>query len=168
MKKLLILLFLPPFALFGQTNNTNVNISNSKSAMEIMAEQKKLEGITYLGSGEYKLTKIGGSGFVRLEKIKSKALEEIAEIARMENAESEIIRIEEVKTTVGVLPKIYVTYRLIDKQGNILINEDETQKNTENAKKELIDLKELLDMGLITQEEFDEKAVELKKIILGK
>jgi hypothetical protein len=28
-------------------------------------------------------------------------------------------------------------------------------------------LKELLDLGIITQEEFDKKAVELKKIILG-
>jgi hypothetical protein len=33
--------------------------------------------------------------------------------------------------------------------------------------KELKRHKELLDMGVITQEEFDKKAAELKKVILG-
>ena len=37
----------------------------------------------------------------------------------------------------------------------------------EDAKKELIELKEYLDLGIITQEEFDKKAVSLKKILLG-
>jgi len=37
----------------------------------------------------------------------------------------------------------------------------------EKATEELKKLKELLDLGLLTQEEFDKKAVELKKIILG-
>tara|TARA_B110000259_G_scaffold95903_1_gene110952 strand:- start:1187 stop:2032 length:846 start_codon:yes stop_codon:yes gene_type:complete len=37
----------------------------------------------------------------------------------------------------------------------------------EDAKKELIELKEYLDLGIITQEEFDEKAMSLKKILLG-
>jgi len=40
-----------------------------------------------------------------------------------------------------------------------------TQKN--DAKKELIELKEYLDLGIITQEEFDKKAVSLKNILLG-
>ena len=38
----------------------------------------------------------------------------------------------------------------------------------EDARKELIELKNLLDMDLLTKKEFDEKAVELKKIILDK
>jgi tetratricopeptide (TPR) repeat protein len=37
----------------------------------------------------------------------------------------------------------------------------------EKATEELKKLKELLDLGLLTQEEFDKKAVDLKKIILG-
>ena len=39
--------------------------------------------------------------------------------------------------------------------------------NKEDAIKELKSLKELLDLELITQEEFDKKSKELKKIILG-
>ena len=37
----------------------------------------------------------------------------------------------------------------------------------EEAKKELVSLKEYLDLGIITQEEFDKKAVGFKKILLG-
>tara|TARA_B100000767_G_C19750421_1_gene530554 strand:+ start:1622 stop:2299 length:678 start_codon:yes stop_codon:yes gene_type:complete len=39
--------------------------------------------------------------------------------------------------------------------------------NKEDAKKKLMELKEYLDMGIITQEEFNNKAVSLKKILLG-
>ena len=39
--------------------------------------------------------------------------------------------------------------------------------NKEDAKKKLMELKEYLDMGIITQEEFNNKAVFLKKILLG-
>ena len=48
--------------------------------------------------------------------------------------------------------------------------DDESQDNSslsiEHAKKKLIVLKEYLDLGIITQDEFDEKAKPLKKILL--
>ena len=48
--------------------------------------------------------------------------------------------------------------------------DDESQDNSslsiEDAKKKLIVLKEYLDLGIITQNEFDEKAKPLKKILL--
>ena len=37
----------------------------------------------------------------------------------------------------------------------------------DDAKNQLIEIKGYLDLGIITQEEFDKKAVELKKILLG-
>ena len=36
-----------------------------------------------------------------------------------------------------------------------------------DAKKQLLELKKYLDLGIITQEEFNTKAVSLKKILLG-
>ena len=46
-------------------------------------------------------------------------------------------------------------------------NKNDKQTLKDRAKKELIELKEYLDIGIITQEEFDKKAVFLKKILLG-
>ena len=40
-------------------------------------------------------------------------------------------------------------------------------KSKEDAKNKLIELKEYLDLGIITQDEFDEKARPLKKILIG-
>ena len=51
------------------------------------------------------------------------------------------------------------------------INKSEQKQEALNSKEVAIDelkkLKELLDLGIITQGEFDNKAVSLKKIILG-
>ena len=41
------------------------------------------------------------------------------------------------------------------------------ERNKEKAKKQLIELKELLDLGIITQKEFKKKSASLKKIILN-
>ena len=45
--------------------------------------------------------------------------------------------------------------------------QNENEKEKEKAIEELKELKGLLDLGLLTQEEFDKKAAELKKVILG-
>ena len=53
-----------------------------------------------------------------------------------------------------------MTYQVFNQDGSSVLTKEE-------AKKELIELKEYLDLGIITQEEFDTKAVSLKKILLG-
>ena len=45
--------------------------------------------------------------------------------------------------------------------------ENGSESNKNEAINEVKQLKELLDSGILTQEEFDKKAAELKKIILG-
>jgi len=39
--------------------------------------------------------------------------------------------------------------------------------NKNEAKKEILELKEFLELGIITQEEFNTKVIGLKKILLG-
>ena len=51
-------------------------------------------------------------------------------------------------------------FRLKDSFGNLIITKKE-------ARKKLLDLKELLDLGLISQTEFDNKAQALKQILLN-
>ena len=52
-------------------------------------------------------------------------------------------------------------------QAEILYKKQQIESAKDVAMKELKRHKELLDMGVITQEEFDKKAAELKKVILG-
>jgi hypothetical protein len=167
MKKILIL----PFILFltttyGQVNQTT-NIRVGKSPAEILADQKKAEGMTYLGNGEYSLVRVGGSGFISTKKLAKKAIEKIEDIANRANAQYEIINVLEYKSTMGVLPKVDVRYRLLNQDGSSIVSKEESSKNKEEAKKDLLDLKELLELGIITQEEYDKKAKQLKTILLA-
>ena len=57
-------------------------------------------------------------------------------------------------------------------QDQVVANSDSNKQNQsdsvrQNAIKELKELKNLLDLELVTQEEFNKKSKELKKIILG-
>lgn len=49
----------------------------------------------------------------------------------------------------------------------MVLNKDDAKADKKDAKQELLDLKDLLDMGIITQEEFNTKAKALKKILLA-
>jgi hypothetical protein len=60
-----------------------------------------------------------------------------------------------------------MTYQLFNKDGSKALNDEDNQQLKDKAKKELIELKEYLDMGIITQKEFDKKVESLKKILLG-
>ena len=65
---------------------------------------------------------------------------------------------------------LIILYRLIYFIYKIIFNgkNKNSSKNKENVAEELIKLKELLDLKIITKEEFDKKSNELKKIILDK
>jgi hypothetical protein len=70
------------------------------------------------------------------------------------------LNIQEFKTTVGVTPKVKINFLLYNTDGSLKITKDE-------AKKELMELNELLKNGLINQAEFDKKAIGLKKVLLS-
>ena len=60
----------------------------------------------------------------------------------------------------GVFPKGIVVFEIVNVDGSKVISSEE-------AKNKLIELKEFLDLGIITQKEFDKKVESLKKILLG-
>ena len=163
MKYILFFLILSPIFSFSQTQvqetKTNIEIGN-KNGYEIIADQKKSEGLVYLGSGEYLITEIGGSGFIGLSTLKKRAIEKIEKFTTNSNSTFKILNTQEFKMAVGVLPKVKVNFLVYNEDGLLRITKEE-------AKKELLELNDLLKNGLINQSEFDKKAVGLKKILLS-
>ena len=161
MKILSIFLILSPLISFAQTqvNKNNIEIGN-KSLYQMVAEQKMSEGLTYIGSGEYLITEVGGTGFVGLSKLKKRAIEKIEKFVVNSNNTYKILNTQEFKTTVGVTPRVKINFLVYNTDGSLKITKDE-------AKKELMELNDLLKNGLITQAEFDKKAVGLKKVLLS-
>ena len=150
MKKLLILLLIVPMIGFSQDTNANVNLNQTIGFA-------KTQGLTYLGGGTYKIKKksIGFRGKKWLEK---DIRNQIEELAKRQGLKYEIINVESY-TTGSLDPNVEISFKLKTLDGTTLVSKEE-------AKKEILRLKELVNLGIITQEEFDKKVESLKKILL--
>ena len=173
MKKLLIILMFVPLASFGQNNNTNVTVKSGEEsivskALDINQKMRDRKATNYLGDGIYEIFRIGG-GTAKKNKEDFMMMELTADanqLVILKGAKSfkivykdfdKMIRLQRSAT-------LNVKIQLLDDKGNPKLEKNEAK---ENAKKQLIELKEYLDLGIITQEEFDKKAESLKKILLG-
>ena len=160
MKNLLFLLLFIPLVSFGQDVNLNVD---KKVEFTEKKDVKGGMGLNYQGSGLYTLGKeandISSKGkFVKVQnELKNKILAEIVEFTTINKYKYEITLVENLGR---YLPQVIVTFKVFNKDGSLVLNK-------EDAKNKLLELKEYLDLGIITQEEFDKKAVSLKKILLG-
>jgi hypothetical protein len=182
MKKLLLILLLVPMVSFGQDEK----IKKGKAYIIPMGKGIYQSSIT----GKTGFTSTGKLKTRALAKGKEFAKEKNAEleVISFETVEQSFMVFPQAIMTFRL---VYETQEInnpndpnkitITTTGNIMNNNQETtisrppsqpsdsQKNNKKkiAIEELKELKGLLDLGLITQEEFDKKAAELKKIILG-
>ena len=163
---------------FAQTQNINVTVKEKKDPLEgfdeAMAAKKaeyreiqKEVGVKYLGDGEYKMTKVYDNGLKRRKKIQIKVNEDLETFSNNKNADSyRVINTELARNGLDWW-RADVVFTLLDNKGDLILNKDDAKADKKDAKQELLDLKDLLDMGIITQEEFNKKAKELKKILLA-
>jgi len=175
MKKLLLFLLLVPMVTFGQNN---VNVKNStkiegpKTNGQIMVEN---EGMSYLGEGLYRMQQTGSTDMAGYKRQVKKALASIKSHSDGLGLNYKIISQEKRKIPGGIgIPRAIINFMLLNKDGSPYESEEDkklkikdAQLEKEYAIEQLKELKGLLDLGLLTQEEFDKKAAELKKVILG-
>ena len=164
---------------FAQTQNINVTVKEEKDPYEQLNkdldaanarlfEARKEEGVKYLGNGKYKIIVINDNGFKRKKKFNLQVNESIQQFANNNGATNYEILYTQLTKPSGLLYwRGEVDFNLLDNSGNLIIAKKESSANKKDAKQELLDLKDLLDMGIITQEEFNKKAKELKKILLA-
>ena len=164
---------------FAQTQNINVTVKEEKDPYEELNkdldaanarlfEARKEEGVKYLGNGKYKVIVINDNGFKRKKKFNLQVNESIQQFANNNGATNYEILYTQLTKPSGLLYwRGEVDFNLLDNSGNLIIAKKESSANKKDAKQELLDLKDLLDMGIITQEEFNKKVKELKKILLA-
>lgn len=161
MRTLIILLFIS-FNSFGQDINLNVD---KKIEYTEKKDTRFREGLHYQGLGTYTLKK---EGYLTRVSKKSKAktynelesaiLNEIKIFTDSNEYNFKIFSVEKLGTTTRY-PSVLITFKVFNKDDSLVLNKDE-------AKKQLLELKEYLDLGIITQQEYDDKAASLKKILL--
>ena len=125
------------------------------------------EGKFYVGNGIYRIVTVAKSSAISIKKLRKRAIKDIDAFTNTRNLTykivEETVRDRRYGKRLGIITIIIETY---NQNGSLALNEIDNEREIENAKKKLISLKEYLDLGIITQEEFDKKAVSLKKILL--
>ena len=152
MKKLLFITFLLISSVcFGQKNVRTIN-------KNISINIPKAQGLSYIGNGVYliKRTTIGLKGKRGLERDIRKQINKICIDQKLSH---KILNVD-AYSNKSWDPVVEITFKLMTKDGELLITKDD-------AKKQIFELKEFLDLGIITKEEFDDKVKPLKKILFG-
>lgn len=174
MKNLLVLFLLFPLKqVYAQEINTNINNSSSINvesgnifthAANMKAEG---EGIHYLGQGIYYIQQTANTDVGSYKRQVRKAKQKIESFAKSEDKSFEILNEErrDVKVSIGVARTI-IKFKLLNKDGTPALNEMDKMQAKNQAKKELLELQEFLELGIITKDDFDKKAEKLKKILL--
>lgn len=158
MKKLILLSFIISLFQVNAQNEYNVLNTDKNINVNVTNVDYGIKGINYVGGGTYKYVQ-RAEGFTGKKGLEKRGRELIAEMADNKNFDYKVLSVD--AKTEMLDPIVTITWQFLNKEdGSIVVSKQE-------AKKELIDLKEYLDLGIITQEEFDKKVVSLKKILLG-
>ena len=163
MNRLILLLLFIPLVSFGQ-DITNLSLERTP------IYQKKTEGVFYFKEGIFYAVSVANSGFTSIKKMTRQAEEQMENFAKNNKYKYELIKVDEEKGGLGKYTTSINWYKVYELDGSLVsnkVNEEAVKEPSKNnAIEELKKLKELLDLDLITKEEFDKKSKELKKIIL--
>ena len=169
MKKLFLVLLFVPLVSFGQevnnSSSTDIKVETNNLGIGFLNKMTEGEGISSLGDGTYKIQQTGKTFTTSYKKILRMAKEKIESYSKGLDLNFQIINEEQ--TNVSIIGRTIITFKLFNKDGTIYQTVEAKNVSKDKAKKDLLELKGFLDLGIITQEEFDKKAVELKKILLG-
>ena len=159
MKNILFLLVFIPLISFGQDSRRQEN--TTKVVIKKTSGKDTETGFIYLGDGLYQYGR-RGAGMASMRGQEKKALKAITEFAANENKKYRIKSTEKLDVYSGWDrdPFVKITFELLNEDGSLVLTKDD-------ARRQLLELKNFLDLGIITQEEFDKKSISLKKILLG-
>lgn len=121
--------------------------------------QKKEEGIKMLESGLHINIAIGDNKSTKLNKIEERCIQEIKVQSEIFDTDYEIIEIKHTEYNKRILARVEITFRLLNTEGLII------GSTIEELKSSLAELKELLDLGIFSEEEYNKSAEPIKETI---
>lgn len=175
MKKLLFLFIFIPLFTFSQENN-----DKDFQDLDLKIEPiygfgvKRTEGVFFEKDGIFKVIAVAGSGFTSINKMMKKAGIMMKRFSLDNDYTYKYIKTDKERGGPGRYTTAISWYYVYDKDGYLIRKRGQkkvkvvyTKEQVDNAMSELKRFKELLDLGLISQQEFEVKSEELKKIILN-
>ena len=167
----------PTSSTTSSSNSAAYNAGKAiRQGVDYHNKQKSYIGIKDLGDGLHAAHFVGKNYYEKPEDVKEKCMDMVrGEALRLGNGGFKIM--EEIHVDRAypyILAKSTYFFQILDKNWKTVLNETDLKKlektkhaEKSSARQELLELKELLDSGIITQEEFDTKAKPLKILILA-
>jgi hypothetical protein len=121
--------------------------------------QKKDEGIRIIEPGLYVNISIGDKKSTSLIKLEERCIQEIKIESQVFDTDYEIIDTKITKYKKRILARVEITFRLLNTEGLII------GSTIEELKFMLTDLKELIDLGIISEEEYNKEAEPIKETL---
>ena len=175
MKKLLLLFVFIPLVLLSQENNDK-DFQDLDLKIEPISGYgvKRTEGVFFEKDGIFKVIAVAGSGFTSINKMMKKTGIMMKRFALDNDYTYKYIKTDKERGGPGKYTTAISWYYVYDKDGYLIRKKGQkkvkviyTKEQVDNAISELKKFKELLDLGIISQKEFEIKSMELKKIILN-
>ena len=152
----------------NQQSNINKSLQGiDLSGMYNRQYEKSGGGIKFFGDGQYRIIELGKTGFSGKKKIRENIIKQIDNICLEEKCEYEIFKEESRKAGAGVFPEYEIHFTLKNDKNEYVTIKEFKENDKDSAKKKLLELNELKNQGIITQEEYDKAAAPHKKILLG-
>jgi len=121
--------------------------------------QKKEEGIRMIEPGVYVNIAIGDKKSTKLIKLEERCTQEIKIESEIFDTDYEIIDTKITKYKKRILARVEITFRLLNTEGLII------GSTIQELKFMLTDLKELIDLGIISEEEYNKEAEPIKETL---
>jgi len=146
----------------GEAAGAAIAASIAKKKAKRAAEkelQKKDEGIRIIEPGLYVNISIGDKKSTSLIKLEERCTQEIKIESEVFDTDYEIIDTKITKYKKRILARVEITFRLLNTEGLII------GSTIEELKFMLTDLKELIDLGIISEEEYNKEAEPIKETL---
>ena len=156
----LLITFFSSLNIILAQNNIDIKVGNT-SVYEILAEQRDREGVYYLGNGQYEIVEVGSSFNTNLIEMERDARLKAKELVTAIGAS--LYKDLYIDKVGGAFSQLSLKIVMVDAEGNPIAQPEEAKGL---AIEKLKELKNLNDLGILSEEEFRESAAPLKKIIL--
>ena len=152
--------------LISQEITNNATIENAFAGQmntEDLSSMK--QGVYYLGNGQMKAIRIGSGASSDFDEMESEMHQRMKNYSAQNNISYKVLTTEKTPAGIGVYPRLVITYEIFQTNGLPYVSPQEKIQSRDALIVELKKLKELLDLEILTDEEFESQARPLKNKI---
>jgi hypothetical protein len=146
------------------TNNATIeNAFAGQMNTEDLSSMK--QGVYYLGNGQMKAIRIGSGASSDFDEMESEMHQRMKDYSARYKISYRVLTTEKTPAGIGFYPRLVITYEIFQTNGLPYVSPREKTQSRDALIAELKKLKELVDLEILTDEEFQNQAKPIKEKI---